>query len=131
MRNEMEHIESDWTALKWALGCLVASYFERRNKHSNSLISILKKPSAFVPVVMSVAALATVLVTIAIFGVVHETHEGAAAHIWQLLMAGQMPILALFALKWFPRAPKQTLYVLAVQAGFALAAMAPVYYWKL
>ena len=40
----------------------------------------------------SLAALADVVVSIAIFGVVHETDEGTAAHIWQLLMAGQMPI---------------------------------------
>jgi hypothetical protein len=77
--------------------------------------SIVKKPSALVPLVMSLAALADVVVSIAIFGVVHETDEGTAAHIWQLLMAGQMPILTFFAVKWLPRAPRQTLYVLALQ----------------
>ena len=76
---------------------------------------------------MSLAALADVVVSIAIFGVAHETDEGTAAHIWQLLMAGQMPILAFFAVKWLPRAPRQTLYVLALQTSAALAAMAPVF----
>jgi len=76
---------------------------------------------------MSLAALADVVVSIAIFGVLHETDEGTAAHIWQLLMAGQIPILAFFAVKWLPRAPRQTLYVLALQASAALAAMAPVF----
>jgi hypothetical protein len=42
-------------------------------------------------------------------------------------MAGQLPVLLFFAIKWIPRAPKQTLYVLALQAGAALASMAPVY----
>jgi hypothetical protein len=88
---------------------------------------IVKKPSALVPLMMSLAALAEVVVSIAIFGVVHETDEGTAAHIWQLLMAGQMPILAFFAVKWLPRAPRQTLYVLALQTSAALAAMAPVF----
>src|SRR5436309_961245 len=43
--------------------------------------------------------------------------EGAIAHPWQLLMAGQLPVLGFFSMKWLPRAPRQTLYVLAVQAG--------------
>jgi hypothetical protein len=58
---------------------------------------------------------------------VREPDEGAIAHLWQLLMAGQLPVLAYFAIKWLPRAPKQTLRVLALQAGAVLAAMAPVY----
>jgi hypothetical protein len=63
-----------------------------------------------------------------IFGVEHETDEGAIAHIWQLLMAGQLPILIYFVIRWLPRAPRLTLIVLALQIGAALAAMAPVYF---
>ena len=47
---------------------------------------MLKQPSAFLPLVMSCAALATVLVHIALFGAVREADEGTAAHIFQLLM---------------------------------------------
>ena len=72
-----------------------------------------------------------VLGYLARYGVVRETDEGAVAHLWQLLMAGQVPILAFFAIKWLPRAPRQTLYVLALQAGAALASMAPVFFFKL
>jgi hypothetical protein len=72
-----------------------------------------------------------VLGHVAIFGVVHETDEGTPAHLWQLLMAGQMPILAYFAIKWLPQAPRQALYVLALQASAALAALAPVFILKL
>jgi hypothetical protein len=46
-------------------------------------------------------------------------------------MAGQLPVLFFFAVKWLPRAPKQSLYVLALQAGAALASMAPVYFLNL
>jgi len=60
-------------------------------------------------------------------GLVREPDEGAIAHIWQLLMAGQLPVLAFFAIKWLPRAPRPTFYVLALQAGAALASMAPVF----
>jgi hypothetical protein len=40
-------------------------------------------------------------------------------------------VLAYFAIKWLPRAPTQTLRVLALQAGTVLAAMAPVYFLNL
>jgi hypothetical protein len=91
----------------------------------------MKQPSALLPLAMSVAALALVLVHVAIFGVVHEADEGTAAHLWQLLMAGQVPVVAYFALKWLSRAPGQALRVLALQAAAALAACAPVYWFKL
>jgi hypothetical protein len=87
----------------------------------------MKQPSAFLPLAMSLAALALVLGNAAIYGVVHEADEGAAAHIWQLLMAGQIPIVLFFAIKWLPRAPVPTLRVLALQAGGALASCASVF----
>jgi len=62
---------------------------------------------------------------------VREPDEGSIAHLWQLLMAGQIPMLAYFAIKWLPRAPKQTRRVLLLQAGAVLAAMAPVYFLNL
>ena len=93
-----------------------------------SFVVMMKRPSAFIPMAMSLTALAVVLGSIAIFGVVHETDEGATAHIWQLLMAGQLPVLAFFAIKWLPRAPKPTLCVLSLQAAAALASMAPVFF---
>jgi hypothetical protein len=94
-------------------------------------VSPIKQPSALIPIAMSVAALTLVLGHVAIFGVVHETDEGTPAHLWQLLMAGQVPVVAYFALKWLPRAPGQALGVLALQALAGLAAFAPVYWFKL
>src|SRR5437773_8760571 len=91
-------------------------------------VSPARQPSAFIPIAMSIAALITVLYHIAMSGVARETDEGAAAHIWQLLMAGQVPIVAFHAVKWLPRAPGTALRILAVQAGAALAALAPVYW---
>jgi len=94
--------------------------------------SMMKQPSAFVPVAMSVAALA--LVVFKVLGdvatkgaVVHEADEGTAAHLWQLLMVGQVPVLAFFTIKWLPREPRRTLYVLALQIGAALASIATVF----
>lgn len=62
----------------------------------NTFAAILRKPSAFVPVLMSLTGLGIVLGHIALYGVTHEADEGATAHIWQLLMAGQFPVLAFF-----------------------------------
>ena len=91
---------------------------------------LVKQPSAFVPLFMSVAALALVTGFLAVFGLeqAREPHdEGAAAHTWQLLMALQIPIAAFFAIKWMPRAPKEALPVLALQVLAWLAAAAPVF----
>lgn len=96
--------------------------------HTNSFGAIVKQPTAFLPLAMSLTALAVLLGSIAMFGVVHESDKGAISHIWQLLMAGQLPVLLFFAIKWLPRAPRQTLLVLGLQACAALAAMAPVYF---
>lgn len=90
-------------------------------------IPTLRKPSAWIPLAMSFAALAVVLIHVAMFGAAREPDEGAAAHIWQLLMAGQVPVVAFFAIKWLPRTPGPALLVLALQCGAALAALAPVF----
>jgi hypothetical protein len=76
---------------------------------------------------MSLGALATVLAFIALHGTAPQADEGAAAHTWQLLMAAQAPIVLFFAIKWVPRFPRAAVLILALQAGAALAAMAPVF----
>jgi hypothetical protein len=99
------------------------------NQYLASVLSLSRKPSAFIPMLMSVTALALLLGSIAFrSGVARDSDEGAVAHIWQLLMAGQLPLLAYFVFRWLPRVPRQTLSVLALQVGAALAAMAPVYF---
>ena len=90
-------------------------------------LSILKHPSAFLPVAMSLGALATVVVFIALHGTAPQTDEGAAAHVWQLLMVAQAPIVLFFAIKWVPRFPRQAVPILALQIATVLAAMAPVF----
>jgi hypothetical protein len=52
---------------------------------------------------MSALALSVVLVRITIVGTAREPDEGTAAHVWQLLMAAQLPIIAWNVLKWLPR----------------------------
>jgi hypothetical protein len=90
-------------------------------------VPMLKHPSAFLPLAMSLAALATVLVFLFLHGPSPQPDEGAAAHTWQLLMAGQIPIVLFFAIKWVPQSPRQAAPILALQIGAALAAIAPVF----
>ncbi len=91
-------------------------------------VSPIKQPSALLPVAMSAAALGIVVVHALIYGIVHEADEGAAAHMFQILMVAQLPVVVYFAAKWLPRAPAAALKVLALQAGAGMAAMASVYF---
>jgi len=91
-------------------------------------ISPIKQPSAYLPLAMSLAALTLVLGHAAVYGVVHEADEGAAAHTWQILMAAQLPIVAYFMVKWLPKRPRESLQVLALLAGIWLANFAAVYW---
>ncbi|HWZ50557.1 MAG TPA: hypothetical protein VNW54_03755 [Granulicella sp.] len=88
----------------------------------------IRQPSAFVPLAMSLGALAIVLGHAAVYGIAHEADEGAAAHLFQILMVAQVPVVAFFAVRWLPRAPRQALRVLGLQAGAALAAFAAVFF---
>ena len=94
-------------------------------------LSLFKHPSGWLPIGMSLAALAVVLVHIVVFGAVREADEGAAAHIFQLLIAAQLPIVLFFASKWLRRTPKQALGVLVLQAAAVATACAPVWYFNL
>ncbi len=90
-------------------------------------LAIFKRPSAFLPIVMSLGAIAAIVLFIALHGTAPQADEGAEAHIWQLLMAGQVPVIIFFAVKWLPQSPRNAVLVLAAQLGAVVAAMAPVY----
>jgi hypothetical protein len=80
---------------------------------------------------MSFVSLAMVVGHVVMYGAVREADEGTAAHVFQLLMVAQVPIAAFFAIRWFPRLPREALHVLLVQAAAAIAALAPVFYFNL
>ena len=93
--------------------------------------NLLSKTCAWLPITMSASALIFTLVWLAVFGIVRSEDEGIAAHFFQLLMGGQLPIIAFFALKWVPQKPKQAIGVLALQFVAGIVAYAPVYFLKL
>lgn len=89
-------------------------------------MSIIRKPSAWIPLVMSAAALALVLAYVALYGIPHGGDENAAAHLWQLLMAGQLPIIGWFVIRWWADNRRGVTLVAGIQLAAALAAAAPV-----
>ena len=59
-------------------------------------------------------------------GTAPQADEGAAAHIWQLLMILELPLVAVFAIRWLPEAPRQAVLVLGLQLLAIGGALAPV-----
>jgi hypothetical protein len=80
-----------------------------------TVASMLRRPSAFIPVAMAAAALALIGGYVALNGVAANEDEGAAARIFQLLMLGQLVGIGVFAARWLPRAPRPALVVLILQ----------------
>jgi hypothetical protein len=98
--------------------------------------TVVRQPSALVPLGLALTALAVVMCSLGYDMVTHgaivrEADEGAVAHIWQLLMVAQLPALLVFGIRWLPKAPKQALGVLALMVAAILAAMAPVFIFHL
>lgn len=95
--------------------------------------SLIKNPGAWVPIIMSASALAFTLAYLAMFGVAQQPagDEGTAARIFQLLMAGQLPIIAFFAIKYLPKKPIQTIQVLVLQFAAGFLAFAPILFFEL
>jgi hypothetical protein len=92
---------------------------------------MIKRPLAWIPVAMSLAILAMVLTTIGLSGAVRQEDEGTQAHIFQIWLVLEVVLVTGFAVAWVPRRPKQALVVLTVQILCALAACAPVFYFRL
>ena len=97
----------------------------------DSFGTVVRQPSALIPLGMALTALAVVLGHVALYGAAREADEGAAAHIWQLLMVAQLPALLVFGIRWLPKAPKQAMGVLALLVAAILAAIAPVWFLHL
>jgi hypothetical protein len=106
------------------------------DREPGSFDAMVRLPSAFLPLAMSLTSLGLLLVPIAVgighsSGLPRDPDGGEIAHLWQILMTVQVPMVVFFAVKWLRRAPGQTLRVLGMQAGAWLAACAPVYFLHL
>lgn len=93
------------------------------------MLALLRRPSAWLPLAMSLCALVLLLMYLAIFGITQTRSgdEGLAAHVFQALMILQIPVGLWFAANFLPKAPRQALPVLALQAAAWLAVFATIW----
>ena len=90
---------------------------------------LLRRPSSIVPVVMSGFVIAATVWHLTRFGLVHQTDEGTAAHIFQILMPLQVPVIGYFAIRWLPIDARWTSKVLALQVTLFVAILAVVFFF--
>ena len=95
------------------------------------MLNILKRPSAWIPIVIPLIFFVYLITYISLFGVVRSEDEGTGAHLFQLWLVSEPFMLGYFAIKWIPHAPKHAFIIIALQILAALAACAPVFYFKL
>lgn len=96
-----------------------------------NFLRMLKMPNAYLPVAMSLIAFGLLVFHISMFGVAREADEGAGAHVFQLLMAAQLPIVLLFAVRFLPKEPMKSVAVMGLQLSAALMALTPVWWFHL
>jgi hypothetical protein len=131
MQSEAAHIEDELTALVWAIGCVLAVYWERLTSHSPQLAtphSILKgnimqtqqmnRISSKILLCLSLIALIPVGVPFIHLAVGHPMalphDEGALAHIFQLavVLSGLTLLFCLATTNW--KHPAEGLRALAI-----------------
>lgn len=100
---------------------------EAMHPYPASVLSLARKPSAFVPIVMSLCALAMVLYFLVKIGTTSPDpphDEGAPARIFQILIVGQLPFLAFFAWRGLTSDWRAALSVMTLQALALIGAAA-------
>lgn len=88
--------------------------------------SIFKAPSAWLPLAMSACALLVVAGHYLFAGAAREPDEQAAAHLWQVLMVGQAPLIGWHFFQRASKGPRLAVPVLATQLAALVVAAAPV-----
>lgn len=83
----------------------------------------MRRPAAWLPFAVALASLAFVVGYAAAFGVAAHTAEHGPARVFQMLLLLQGALIALFALRWLARAPRQAA---AILLGQLLAMAVPV-----
>ncbi len=93
---------------------------------------LLKRPSAWLPIALSLIALALMLFTIVFSGPpVRQPDEGTAAHLFQIWLVLEVCMILFFGFTWLPKKPKEAVVILAIQIVLVLAGCAPVAYFHL
>jgi hypothetical protein len=89
---------------------------------------LIRKPTAWLPLALSLGVAAMLLTAFLRHELVPTPDEDSYAHLFQIAMGAQLPIIGWFAIQWVPQAPKPAALVLALQIAAALAVCSPVYF---
>jgi hypothetical protein len=93
-------------------------------RHQTVLVA--RRAVPLLPPLMSLTALIVVALHVAASGTAHGGDEGTAAHLWQIVMAAQLPLVLATAVDRLRLGVRPTVAALAVQLTAWLAAAAPV-----
>ncbi len=93
--------------------------------------SSLNRLSARLPLVMSLLAFGLVLFALVTGWETHQRDEGAAAHVFQFLIAAQAPIILVFLATADWRRGLPAARILALQGAALALALAPVAIFRL
>jgi hypothetical protein len=87
-------------------------------------INVLKQPSVFAPVVLSLAAFVLVLGSSIFLGMGHAADGSSADNIYRVLLASQLPVVIFRVVRRVQTYPSETLGILAIQGAAAFLAFA-------
>lgn len=92
---------------------------------SQHVTTLLRRPAAWLPLVMSGAALALVLGYAILVGAGHTQayDEQAPARLFQAIMLAELLAMSVFAARWLPRATRPAALILSLQL---VAAVIPI-----
>ena len=85
----------------------------------------LERWGVLFPAVLAVAT-AALLAGPVLAGGAHEADEGTGAHLWQLLMLAQVPVLAVLTAHWLDRRSRRAALVLAADIALVVTNLAVV-----
>ncbi|MBV9028272.1 MAG: hypothetical protein JO311_06605 [Candidatus Eremiobacteraeota bacterium] len=91
------------------------------------MLDLLKRPAGFLPLLISAGFLIALLVGLSQGTLVRQPDEGAAAHLFQILMPLQVIIIVAFAAQWIPKRPQPATAVLSLQVAAMIAVVAIVF----
>lgn len=95
--------------------------------------SLFKHTTAWLPLVMSLAALLLIVGYVAFVGVSAQPakDEGMVARIFQLFLIGQLPIIGYFAGKYFPKNRQGSFWIIVIQIFSGLVPFATIFFLEM
>ena len=90
------------------------------------MTSLLRMPSAWMPIALPLVALALTLVYVAVVGVVARPDEAAPARLFQLFMLVDAGLIVAFAIRSVPDSPRAATAIVGLQLLVAAIPVATI-----